>query len=262
MKFFTTLAVTLSVFAVATSAVPTAGAPSHEMSRQHHSTTEGSTVTASTLLKKRRLSNGNTDHVNSIIDGIVTIHGKVVVKALAKLKVDVCADVHARVKATTTGLLPAHADVDIPTLTARVKADADAAINAKIEKDGREEVLKKVRKHAHHVIGKHCPRQEDQCLYKKAESIVGDIEALVKLDVEHLFIALKANLMVHVRSQVDITVRDLSVNLLVEQINVQAKVDGVVKVNADLDVCAHVIVKGLQIALFPGAVSTIRSLCA
>ncbi|KAG0003300.1 hypothetical protein BGZ80_001000 [Entomortierella chlamydospora] len=52
------------------------------------------------------------------------------------------------------------------------------------------------------------------CRRVHAKDIVADDEALVKADIEHLFIAFKFSLMTHVRAHVAAVVRDLGVNLL------------------------------------------------
>ncbi|KAF9278544.1 hypothetical protein BGZ88_000502 [Linnemannia elongata] len=207
------------------------------------------------------IKRNNNLHVNAILDAILESNTKVIVKALAKLKLDLCSDIHAKIKVLTTGLLTTNLDILIPKISAKVNAETNIAINTKIELDTQSLVKDKIRQHGLYAIHKHCPHADDRCLLKHARAIVECVERAVQEDVLHLFVALKANLMAHVRAKIAVVVRDLGVNLLVEQIHVQGSVDAVAELGAHFDMCSHVIVKGLHTEVKSHAVSSIKSIC-
>ncbi|KAI7831337.1 hypothetical protein BC939DRAFT_525357 [Gamsiella multidivaricata] len=88
------------------------------------------------------------------------------------------------------------------------------------------------------------------------------IKVLVRADVVHLFITLKANLMTYVRLHVALLVRDLGVNLFLEQVHVQATVDAAAELDVHLNMCSHVIVKGLRATVLTKAVALVRAICS
>ncbi|KAG0284936.1 hypothetical protein BGZ96_010741 [Linnemannia gamsii] len=216
---------------------------------------QGTENTASTTLSKRSV------HVDAILDVIIEANTKVIAKALAKLKLDLCSDIHAKVKVVTTGLLSTNLEVIVPKISAKVDLETNAAINAKVELDTQSLVKDRIRQHALSSIYKHCPHADDRCLRKHARDIVECVERAIQQDVLHLFMALKVKLMAHVREKIAVVVRDLGVNLLVEQIHVQAIVDAKAELDSHFDMCSHVIVKGFHEEVKPHAVSSIKSIC-
>ncbi|KAF9910768.1 hypothetical protein EC991_005485 [Linnemannia zychae] len=268
MRFFGVLAITLSVLAATTLAAPatiqsTNSQDSTSLSRRESvgsidlltRSATNNDLTPALFLFKRNL------HIDAILDAIIESNTKVIVKALLKLKLDLCSDIHAKVKVTTSGLLAANVNLVIPKISAKVDSETNAAINNKVELDTQALVKDKIRQHGLSAIHKHCPRGDDACLRKHAREIVDCIERAIEQDVLHLFVALKANLMAHVRAKVAVAVEDLGVNLLLEQIHVQAIVDVVAEVDTHMAMCSHAIVKGLHAEVRPHAVSTIKSIC-
>ncbi|KAF9151764.1 hypothetical protein BG015_006250 [Linnemannia schmuckeri] len=67
--------------------------------------------------------------------------------------------------------------------------------------------------------------------------------------------------MAHVRAKIAVVIRDLGVNLLVEQIHVQEFADAIVELDLHFDMCSHVIVKDIHAEVKPHAVSSIKSIC-
>ncbi|KAF9288525.1 hypothetical protein BGZ68_000154 [Mortierella alpina] len=270
MKILTALVLTLSVFAATTSAVPApapgssllgsltealpldavGGLGGHDASSM---ATGGSPL--SSLLRKR-----GRNHIDDILNALVSVNTQVVVKAILKLKLDLCSDIHAKINVRSTGILTTDADVLVPKISAKVKAEIDSAINTKVDLDVKVMVLDRIPEHGRRCISKYCPHGDDRCLRKHARHIVGDVEALVKLDIDRLFIALKTNLMTHVRAKVKIIIRELGVNLLLEKVHIQATVDAVAQLDLHLDLCAHVIVKGLHVTVFAKVLALIKSI--
>ncbi|KAG0196434.1 hypothetical protein BGX28_010105 [Mortierella sp. GBA30] len=286
MKIITALALTLSVFATTTSAAPapvpgagildslsevaplgnlevfpfgnsdgTDDLPSSSKIDAYPSTEDATSPSTPSLLKKR-----GHGHINDILDLLVRINTNIVIKALVKLKVDLCADIHAKVNVRSSGLLSLDADVLVPKISAKVKAEVDVAIRTKVDLDAKVMVLDRIRDHGRHSISKYCSHGDDGCLRKHAKHIVDDVEALVKLDVEHLFVGLKTNLMAHVRAKVKVIVRELGVNLLLEKIHVQAYVDAVAQLDVHLKLCLDIIVKRLRVTVLARVLALIKSL--
>ncbi|KAF9962319.1 hypothetical protein BGZ72_007372 [Mortierella alpina] len=270
MKIYTALALTLSVFAATTSAVP-APAPGPSLlgpltevvplgdigglGGPGASTMATDNGPLDSLFRKRGI-----DHIEDILSALVSVNTNVVVKALLKLKLDLCSDIHAKVNVVSTGLLTTDADVLVPKISAKVKAEIDSAINTKVDLDAKVMVLDQIEEHGRRCISKYCPRGDDRCLRKNARHIVGDVEALVKLDVDHLFVALKTNLMTHVRAKVKVIIRELGVNLLLEKIHVKATVDAVAQLDLHLNLCLHIIVKGLHVTVIAKVLALIKSI--
>ncbi|KAF9544889.1 hypothetical protein EC957_011619 [Mortierella hygrophila] len=280
MKFISALAAALSIFAATSLAAP--ASTNHNNGLVDSLASTGALPLGSTLggaggtikgLSTRSnpqnigksmipmTKRNNNLHINAILDAILESNTKIIVKALAKLKLDLCSDIHAKIKVLATGLLTTNLGIIIPKISAKVNAETNAAINTKVELDTQSLVKDKIRQHGLHAIHKHCPHADDRCLRKHAREIVECVERAVREDVLHLFVALKANLMAHVRAKVAIMVRDLGVNLLVEQIHVQGFVDAVAELDGHFDMCSHIIVKGLHVEVKPHAVSSIKFIC-
>ncbi|KAG0045311.1 hypothetical protein BGZ83_009446 [Gryganskiella cystojenkinii] len=202
------------------------------------------------------------DHAMTVTNALVNVNTNIIAKALLKLKLDLCSDIKAKVKVLASGLLTLNTDIVIPKIQAKIDAEINSAINTKVDLDAHVLVLKRIRKHSHTCIKKYCPTgpEDDWCLRKHAHHIVREVEALVSLDIQHLFLALKTDLMTHIRANVQVMVRDLGVNLLVEQIHIQAVVDAVAQLNVHLDLCSHIIIKGLHVSVLPTVLKSIRSL--
>ncbi|KAG0067095.1 hypothetical protein BGZ90_001153 [Linnemannia elongata] len=198
--------------------------------------------------------------INTIVDALVKVNTEVIAKAITELKVNVCADIHSKLHLVAQGLLTTDTDVVIPKISAKVDSETRVIVNAKVDLDTKAIVLSNIGEHARQVIHKHCPHEDASCISKAAGAIVADVEALVKLDVDRLFIALKTNLMAHVRAKLQVLIRELGLNLIVEQIHLQGFVDAVADVDVHLDLCAHVIVKGLHVTVVATAVAAIKSL--
>ncbi|KAG0291632.1 hypothetical protein BGZ97_005833 [Linnemannia gamsii] len=198
--------------------------------------------------------------INAIIDAIVKVNTEVIVKATTELKINICADIRSKLHLVAKGLLTTDTDVVIPKVSAKIDSETRVIVNTKIDLDTKAIVLSNIGEHARHVIHKHCPHEDAICISKAAGAIVVDVEALVKLDVDRLFIALKTNLMTHVRAKLQVLIHELGLNLIVEQIHLQGFVDAVADVDIHLDLCAHVIVKGLHVTVVATAVAAIKSL--
>lgn len=281
MKFISALAAALSILAATSLAVPastynnndlvsflasTSSLPLRDTLRETGGAISGLTIRSTTLQDTENpmipmIKRNNNLHVDAILDAILESNTKIIVKALAKLKLDLCSDIHAKIKVLATGILTTNLDILIPKISAKVNAETNTAINTKVELDTQALVKDKIRQHGLHAIHKHCPHADDRCLRKHAREIVECVERAVQRDVLRLFVALKANLMAHVRAKIAVVVRDLGVNLLVEQIHVQGFVDAVAGLDAHFDMCSHVIVKGLHAEVKPHAVSSIKSIC-
>ncbi|KAG0063372.1 hypothetical protein BGZ89_009910 [Linnemannia elongata] len=199
-------------------------------------------------------------NINAIVDALVKVNTEVIAKAITELKVNVCADIHSKLHLVAQGLLTTDTDVVIPKISAKVDSETRVIVNTKVDLDTKAIVLSNIGEHARQVIHKHCPHEDAICISKAAGAIVADVEALVKLDVDRLFIALKTNLMAHVRAKLQVLIRELGLNLIVEQIHLQGFVDAVADVDVHLDLCAHVIVKGLHVTVVATAVAAIKSL--
>ncbi|KAG0372293.1 hypothetical protein BGX24_000441, partial [Mortierella sp. AD032] len=199
-------------------------------------------------------------NINAIVDALIKINTEIIVKATTELKVNICADIRSKLHLVATGLLTTDTDVIIPKISAKVDSETRVIVNTKVDLDTKALVLSNIGEHAREVIHKHCPHQDALCISKAADDIVADVEALVKLDVDHLFIALKTNLMTHVRAKLQVLIHDLGLNLIVEQIHIQGFIDAVADVDIHLDLCAHVIVKGLHVTVVATAVAAIKSL--
>ncbi|KAF9541296.1 hypothetical protein EC957_003252 [Mortierella hygrophila] len=198
--------------------------------------------------------------INAIVDVLVKVNTEVIVKAITELKVNVCADIHSKLHLAAQGLLTTDTDVVIPKISAKVDSETRVIVNTKVDLDTKAIVISNIGEHARKVIHKHCPHEDAICISKAAGDIVADVEALVKLDIDRLFIALKTNLMIHVRAKLQVLIRELGLNLIVEQIHIQGFVDAVADVDVHLDLCAHVIVKGLHVTVVATAVAAIKSL--
>ena len=143
------------------------------------------------------IKRNNNLHVNAILDAILESNTKIIIKTLAKLKLDLCSDIHAKIKVLATGILTTNLNILIPKISAKVNAETNTAINTKAELDTQSLVKDKIRQHGLHAIHKHCPHADDRCLRKHARKIVECVERAVQEDVLHLFVALEANLMAH-----------------------------------------------------------------
>ncbi|KAG9061680.1 hypothetical protein KI688_007261 [Linnemannia hyalina] len=198
--------------------------------------------------------------INAIVDVLVKVNTEVIVKAITELKVNVCADIRSKLHLVAQGVLTTDTDVVIPKISAKVDSETRVIVNTKVDLDTKAIVLSNIGEHARHVIHKHCPHEDAICISKAAGDIVADVEALVKLDIDRLFIALKTNLMIHVRAKLQVLIRELGLNLIVEQIHLQGFVDAVADVDVHLNLCAHVIVKGLHVTVVATAVAAIKSL--
>ncbi|GJJ68753.1 hypothetical protein EMPS_01099 [Entomortierella parvispora] len=268
MKIFTSLALALTVLAATTSAAPSPS-PADAVGGLLQSMTgavpfggaggQPMTETASpaSILRKRH----GGSHADAVLDAIVNINTKIVAKALLTLKTHLCSDIRAKIHVAASGLLSADTVVIVPKISAKVETETHSAINNKVDTDAKVLVLDKVRQHGHECIIRRCPYLDDRCISKHAREIVKDVEALVRVDVLHLFVALKVNLMTHVRTKVGVVLRNLGINLLLEQIHVQGKIDAAAEVDVHLDTCSHIIVKGLHATVLPHAISVIRKIC-
>ncbi|KAG0023318.1 hypothetical protein BGZ82_010766 [Podila clonocystis] len=201
-------------------------------------------------------------HVHSVIDAIVKVNTDAVAKILAKLEADVCTDIHSKLHLAAEGILTTDTDVKIPKVSAKVKAETNAAVHTKIEADAKVVVVSKIRAHAESALLAHCPLGDDACILSLASVIVADVEAAVKVDVDHLFIALRANLMTYVRAKVEVAVHDLGLNLFVEKVHVAGFVDATAQVEVLLESCLHVIVHALEVTVVANACAVIKALLA
>lgn len=118
--------------------------------------------------------------MDEILDAIIEANTKVIAKALAKLKLDLCSDIHAKVKVAATDLLSTNLEVIVPTISAKVDLETNAAINSKVELDTQSLVKDKIRQHALSSIYKNYPHIDDRCLRKHARDIVECVERAVQ----------------------------------------------------------------------------------
>ncbi|KAF9145838.1 hypothetical protein BG015_011778 [Linnemannia schmuckeri] len=296
MKLFTAIALTLSVFAVSTTAAPVAspgglgglgdlGGLSSILGGLGNVVPLGGLTDANAAetesLVSPSLSNPSVEStattpdasapavlarrdrgldINAIVDLLVKVNTEVIVKAITELKINICADIRSKLHLVAEGLLTTDTDVVIPKLSAKVDTETRIIVNTKIDLDVKVIVLANIGRHARHVIHKHCPHEDAICISRAVGEIVADVEALVKLDIDRLFIALKTNLMVHVRAKLQVLIRELGLNLIVEQIHLQGFIDAVADVDVHLDLCAHVIVKGLHVTVVATVVAAIKHL--
>ncbi|KAF8944503.1 hypothetical protein BGZ47_004161 [Haplosporangium gracile] len=61
-------------------------------------------------------------HMDALLDVIIEANTKMSVKALAKLNLDLCSDIHARVKVVASGQLTTNLDLVIPKISAKINA--------------------------------------------------------------------------------------------------------------------------------------------
>ncbi|KAF9357575.1 hypothetical protein BGX26_003471 [Mortierella sp. AD094] len=258
MKIFTTLALTLVALAAIASAAPAPIAP-------------GGDLLKSLALPLQNLGGNPQNTPQPVQDAArashpgakeYVINKKRSVNPRVDTVIDAIVKVNTKVKVLATGLLATEASVIIPEISARVETETNAAVNTKVDTDAKVLVLDNMHDHARRVISKHCPHSGDKCIRHRAKDIVADVEALVKADIEHLFIALKLNLMTHVRAHVAVVIRDLRVNLFLEQIHIQSSVDAADELDLHLDTCSHIIVKGLHVTVMADAVAAIRGICS
>ncbi|KAF9927052.1 hypothetical protein FBU30_003514 [Linnemannia zychae] len=200
-------------------------------------------------------------HIEAILSAILEANTKVIAKALLKLKHDLCSDIHTNVKVIATGLLTTNVDLILPKISATVDLETNKAINNKVELDTQSIIKDKIRRHGLVATHQFCPRADDTCLRKHAREIVDCVQRAVQQDVIHLFKALKARLMDHIRTKVALVMQDLGVNLLVQQIHVQAAVNAVAKVDTHMEMCSHIIAKGLHAKVRNHAASAIKHIC-
>ncbi|KAG0330923.1 hypothetical protein BG000_011357 [Podila horticola] len=210
----------------------------------------------SSFLKKR----SSSTRIDALADALVKLNTEIIVKAIVKLKLDLCTDIHAKLKLVATGLLTLDTGITIPKISARLDTAVDLVVSAKMDLDTRILVVDKMHDHVRTAIDRYCPDEEDECIARKANNIVKLVQNLVKEDVVHLFVALKADLMAHVRAKVTVVLNEIGINLLVEKIQVAGFVDAVVQVDLQLHACAHVIVKGLHAAVARNAVCVLKAL--
>ncbi|KAF9389499.1 hypothetical protein CPB97_011243 [Podila verticillata] len=135
-----------------------------------------------------------------------------------------------------------------------------APVPAPVDADAKLLVTSRIHAHAESALLKHCPLGDDKCIIELAADIAASIESAVKIDVDHLFTALRANLLTYVRAKVEVVVRDLGLNLFVEQIHVAGFVDATAEINLFLESCYHVIVHALNITIVANVVAVIKAL--
>ncbi|KAG0079041.1 hypothetical protein BGZ93_000365 [Podila epicladia] len=265
MKLFYAIALTLSVLSASSLAMPLAipvglGLPTDSLAQPHSDITPlGSLPKRPASFVKRR-SSSSSARIDALADALVKLHTEIIVKAIAKLKLDLCTDIHAKLKLVATGLLALDTGITIPKISARLNTAVDLTVSAKVDLDTRILVVDKLHDHVRTAIDRHCPDEEDECIAREANKIVKLVQNLVKEDVVHLFIALKAELMAHVRAKVTAVLNRIGINLLVEKIQVAGFVDAVVQVDLQLHACAHVILKGLHAAVARNAVCVLKAL--
>ncbi|KAI9237651.1 MAG: hypothetical protein BYD32DRAFT_481477 [Podila humilis] len=199
-------------------------------------------------------------HVESVIDAIVKINTDAVAKVLVKLKADICADLHSKLHLTATGILTTDTDVNVPEASAKLESETNLAVHTKVDADAKLLVTSKIHAHAESALLKHCPLGDDKCIIELAADIAASIESAVKIDVDHLFTALRANLLTYVRAKVEVVVHDLGLNLFVEQIHIAGFVDATAEVNVLLESCYHVIVHALNVTIVANAAAVIKAL--
>ncbi|KAF9296364.1 hypothetical protein BGZ74_010378 [Mortierella antarctica] len=264
MKFTLPLAAALAVFSIASAAPlpgtgldglfdPVAGSA---LAVKSAPTAESISGMSEPYFQKR------SNHVDSVIDAIVKVNTDAVVKLLAKLELDVCTDIHSKLHLTAEGILTTDTDVNIPKVSAKIKAEINAAVHTKIDADAKAMVLAKIHSHAESALLAHCPLGDDACIISLAAKIVASVEAAVKVDVDRLFVALRANLMTYVRAKVEVVVHDLGLNLFVEQIHVSGFLDATAQVKLRLKSCLHVIVHALEVTVVADACAVIKALLA
>ncbi|KAG0032314.1 hypothetical protein BGZ81_011187 [Podila clonocystis] len=263
MKFFHAIALTLSVFSTSSLAIPLAtpvglGMPTDSLAQPLADLTPLGSVSQipSSFIKKR----SSSARIDVLADAIVKLNTEIIVKAIVKLKLDLCTDIHAKLKLVATGLLKLDTGITIPKISARLDTAIDLTVNAKVDLDTRILVVDKIHGHVRTAISRCCPHEEDECIARKANKIAKLVQILVKEDVVHLFVALKADLMAHVRAKVTVVLNEIGINLLVEKIQVAGFVDAVVQVDLQLHACAHVIVKGLHAAVARNAACILKAL--
>ncbi|KAF9375077.1 hypothetical protein CPB97_011702 [Podila verticillata] len=257
------MALTLSVFSASALAMPVApsalGLPTDNLAQPILTDIAplGSHSKIPTSFIKKRSSYINID---ALVDTIVKLNTEIIVKAIVQLKLDLCTDIHAKLKVVASGLLNLDTGITIPKISARLDSEIDLTVNAKVDLDTRLLVVDKIRGHVHTAIDRYCSREDGECIARNANKIVRLVQDLVKEDVVHLFVALKAELMAHVRAKVTVVLNELGINLVVEKITVVGFVDAVVQVDLQLRACAHVIVKGLHATVARNAVRVLKSL--
>ncbi|KAF9208575.1 hypothetical protein BGZ59_010588 [Podila verticillata] len=257
------MALTLSVFSASTLAVPFAAPPALGLPTDNlaqplltdMAPLGSHSKIPSSFLKKRSYTN-----IDVFADTIVKLNTEIIVKAIVQLKLDLCTDIHAKLKIVASGLLNLDTGITIPKISARLDAEVDLTVNAKVDLDTQLLVVDKIRGHVDTAINRYCSRRDGECIARNAKKIVKLVQDLVKKDVVHLFVALKAELMAHVRAKVTVVLNELGINLVVEKITVAGFVDAVVQVDLQLHACAHVIVKGLHATVARNAVRALKSL--
>lgn len=264
MKLFHAMALTLSVFSASILAMPVTtpsalGLPTDNLAQPlltNIAPLESLSKFPSSMLKKR----SSSTNVDILADTIIKLNTEIIVKAIVQLKLDLCTDIHAKLKLVASGLLNLDTGITIPKISARLDSEVNLAVNAKVDLDTRLLVVDKIRGHVHTAIYRYCPHKDGECIARKANKIVKLVQNLVKEDVVHLFVALKAELMAHVRAKVTVVLNELGINLVVEKITVVGFVDAVVQVDLQLHACVHAIVKGLHATVARNAVRVLKSL--
>ncbi|KAF9302328.1 hypothetical protein BGZ74_005503 [Mortierella antarctica] len=176
----------------------------------------GSLSKIPTSFVKKRSSSSSSARIDALADTLVKLNTEIIVKAIVKLKLDLCTDIHAKLKLVATGLLALDTCITIPNISARLNTAVDLTVNAKVDLDTRILVVDKIHNHVCTAIYCYCPDEEDECIARKANKIVKLIQNLIKEDVLHLFVALKTQLMAHVRVKVTVVMNKIGINLLAE----------------------------------------------
>ncbi|KAG0328674.1 hypothetical protein BG004_002489 [Podila humilis] len=256
MKIFNTIILTLGVLASATFAVPVAqpdpsgfGLPTDILAQSLNNIQKRTDGTDTAVV-----------NIDAIVDSIVKISTDVIVKAIVKLKLDICTDIHAKLRLVATGLIPLNTDLTIPKISARIDQETNAVVNTKVQINAQILVVDKIKANVVAAIHTYCPDDKSDCLSQNAKKIVRLIEQKTKDDVLHLFVAVRTDLRTHLRPKLELVLNRLTINLVLEKIQLAGFVDAVAQVDVTLHACAHAIVKGFHTVVARNAVKVLKAL--
>ncbi|OAQ32271.1 hypothetical protein K457DRAFT_889852 [Linnemannia elongata AG-77] len=176
-------------------------------------------TTAISMLKKRGI-----DGVDAIVHLYTKVVADVALKTCDKIEVDLCADVVVDLKVDANvlgGLVTAKVNVDQLKLQTKDKVDVDVKAEAKTHV--KVEAVAPIKAIVHESIIAICPLVNNDCLNKKANAIVADINAKINVHVSKVFVDLKSHIDAHVRLRIKAIVEEVCVHLGIADVTIHAR---------------------------------------
>ncbi|KAG0061416.1 hypothetical protein BGZ89_011461 [Linnemannia elongata] len=176
-------------------------------------------TTAISMFKKRGI-----DGVDAIVHLYTKVVADVALKTCDKIEVDLCADVVVDLKVDANvlgGLVTAKVNVDKLKLQTKDKVDVDVKAEAKAHV--KVEAVAPIKAIVHESIIAICPLVNNDCLNKKANAIVADINSKIDVHVSKVFVNLKSHIDAHVRLRIKAIVEEVCVHLGIADVTIHAR---------------------------------------